>query len=245
MRYELSIIVPTRNDASTLDHVLNDLNATLVESGLSAEVLIVDDGSTDGTLEIAEKAVAVHPMLHAQVLSISRPGRGFGSLARFGLAYASGRYGVFLAADGSDPAEQLPHMLKRLREGAQLVICSRYDGPNPGEGVSRRFQLYQKVYRFSIKTLLGEKLIDSTSGFRAFDRRFVQALGLSSNHYSICPEMTFKTLLIDGTIDYVVDHPRELTDGIGTEKFKLRHELVGYAGVLARAGVHRAGVSWF
>ena len=83
-----------------------------------------------------------------------------------------------------------------------MVICSRYvTGTAPA--VSRRYQAYQRIYRGAIRILLGREITDSTNGFRAFDRVFVQAIGLSSNRFSVCPEMTFKATLAGGDVGYL------------------------------------------
>ena len=205
---------------------------------------MVDDGSIDGTLDVAKRVAAELPLLHMMVLESAHPGAGFGSLLRFGMAYASGRFVAVLAADGTDPIELLPDMVAKLGCGAHLVVCSRYSGSEAPPSVDRPFRAYQRVYRRAIKLLLGREISDSTNGFRAFDRRFAQALGLSSNRFSICPELTFKTLLVGGEIEYIGGQPRRPANS-GVEKFKLPHELVGYAFVLGRASLHRVGLRWF
>jgi dolichol-phosphate mannosyltransferase len=72
----------------------------------------------------------------------------------------------------------------------------------------------------------------------------MQAIGLSSNRFSICPEMTFKTMLAGGQIGYLSGQPLP-RPGTGSEKFKLSNEIAGYALVLLRATVHRLGIRWF
>ena len=242
--FELSIVIPTRNEASSLEAVLEELHTVVIGSGFSTEVIVVDDGSTDGTLDLAKRLAVELPLLHLLVLETAHPHGGFGSLLRFGTAYASARYIIVLSADGSDPVELIPNMLGELRNGAQLVICSRYVGSQRASTVRGRFRIYQRVYRRFIRVLLGQDISDSTNGYRGFDRRFAVALGLSSRHFSICPELTFKTLLADGAIAYVDGKPRHQAEG-GVDKFKLPHELAGYLHVLVRAGSHRAGLRWF
>ena len=242
--FELSVVIPTRNEVDQLEAVLEELNRIVISSGIPTEVVVVDDGSIDGTLDLAKRLSADLPLLHLTILEMAHPGAGFGALLRFGVAYAAGRFVAVLAADGTDPLELLPEMVGKLRAGAHLVVCSRYTGPDDVAGVDRRFRLYQRVYRGAIQLLLGQRISDSTNGFRAFDRRFAQALGLSSNRFSICPELTFKTMLVHGRVEYVEGQPRRPADS-GVEKFKLPFELAGYATVLGRAGLHRLGVRWF
>jgi glycosyltransferase involved in cell wall biosynthesis len=215
----------------------------LLPAAITAEVLIVDDASTDGTVQHGAELSRRFPELHMRVLQRSQAHPGFGALVRYGMAHATGRYCVLVAPDGTDPVELIPLMVEELRKGRQMVICSRY-GTEDGAAVSRRYQVYQRVYRGSIKVLLGREITDSTNGFRAFDRVFMQAIGLSSNRFSVCPEMTFKATLAGGDVGYLDGQPLPLP-GAGSEKFKLSTEIAGYAGVLARATLHRIGLRWF
>jgi glycosyltransferase involved in cell wall biosynthesis len=242
--FELGIIIPTRDEANRLGAVLDEVHAVVVGSGLSTEVVVVDDGSTDKTLDVARRAAVELPLLHLSVLETAHPGGGFGALLRFGAAYATARYVVVLSADGNDPIELVPDMVAALRGGAQLAICSRYQEDAPAPSVERRFRIYQRLYREAIRLVIGQPITDSTNGFRAFDRRFALALGLSSQRLSICPELTFKTLLAGGSIVYVDGQPRH-APSTGVGRFTLPHEFVGYAHVLVRAGLHRLGLRWF
>jgi dolichol-phosphate mannosyltransferase len=240
---ELSVIIPTQNDVSALDGCLSSLQAEMIHSGISFEVLVVDDASSDGTVDRAVELSGSHPDLHLRVLQRSQVHPGFGAMVRYAAAHASGRYCVLVSPDGSDPVELIPKMVVQLREGKQLVICSRYGEAGQGTTVGGRYRLYQRIYRAAIKSGLGSEITDSTNGFRAFDRRFYQAIGLTSNRFGVCPEMTFKALLAGGEIGYLPGQP--LPKVGGAEKFKLPHEIFGYGVVLARATLHRAGIRWF
>jgi hypothetical protein len=107
------------------------------------------------------------------------------------------------------------------------------------------YRLYQSIYRGAIKLLLGQEVTDSTYGFRAFNRLYIQALGTSSNRFNIFPEMTFKVIESGGTIEYLAGSPQPVGTG-GSEKFKLPNEILGYAAVLTRAALHRShALRWF
>jgi dolichol-phosphate mannosyltransferase len=242
--FELSILVCAHNEAHVLERSLVSLHSVMLHESISAEVVIVDDGSDDGTVDLAVKLSARMPELHMRVLERTPGYGGYGSMVRYGLAHASGRYCALVAADGTDPVDLIPKMVAELRKGCQLVICSRYIDPERGAALTARFQLYQSVYRRAIRVVLRQEITDSTNGFRAFDRAFMQSMGLSSTKFSVCPEMTFKTLLSGGAIAYVPGQPT-LRAGEGSNKFKLRHEIVGYGLVLIRSALHRAGLRWF
>jgi len=217
----------------------------IAQASIFAEVLIIDDSSTDGTVEAAIALAELHPNLHVRIFArdVARP--SFGGLVRFGMAHASGRYCAIVSADGTDPVVLLPEMLKRLRGGATMTVCSRYIRPEDSRRVGATYRVYQTIYRAAVKAMLGTEVTDSTYGFRAFNRQYIQALGTSANRFNIFPEMTFKVLESGGTIEYLAGSPQPVGIG-GSEKFKLPNEILGYATVLVRAALHRAGVArWF
>jgi dolichol-phosphate mannosyltransferase len=216
----------------------------LLPAAVTAEVLLVDDASTDGTVQVAAELSRRFPELHMRVLQRSEENPGFGALVRYGVAHSAGRYCAIVAPDGTDPVELIPRMVQELRGGRQMVICSRYLEDDDGAAISRRYRIYQRIYRTGIRLLLGREITDSTNGFRAFDRVFVQAIGLSSNRFSVAPEMTFKATLAGGDVGYLPGQPLPRA-GAGSEKFKLSNEIAGYAVVLLRAALHRIGVRWF
>jgi glycosyltransferase involved in cell wall biosynthesis len=241
---ETSVIIPTLDDASTIARTLENLNTALASAGAPAEVLIVDAGSRDGTLELAADLAERYPLLHTRLLVQDRSQSGFGSVLRLGIAYAEGRYCVTLMPDARDPVELIPKMLSELRGGAHLVLCSRFDGNGVAQDIPRRFVIYQALYQRAIRLLLGIDIPDSTYGFRAFNRTFVQALGISGRRLSICSEMTFKVMLAGGK---TVRLPGAPTGPMVREqsKFRLGNELGGYMTTLIRASLHRVGVRWF
>ncbi len=106
------------------------------------------------------------------------------------------------------------------------------------------YRIYQAIYRGAIRLLLGMSIRDSTYGFRAFNRNYVHALGVSGNRFNICPEMTFKILLSGGTVEYVPGRQGDFQHG-GSQKFHLPFEILGYAGVLGQAWLYRLGLPWF
>src|SRR5581483_3925658 len=178
----------------------------------------IDAGSEDETVDEARRLAEEFPNLHLRIFVRDRLPLSFGGMIRFAMAHASGRYCAIVSADGTDPVGLLPEMLRRLRAGATMTVCSRYIRP---------------------------EVTDSTYGFRAFNRLEIQALGMSGNRFNIFPEMTFKVLASGGVVEYLAGAPQPVGVG-GSEKFKLPNEILGYAGVLGRAALHRAGVvRWF
>ncbi|HEY2768936.1 MAG TPA: glycosyltransferase family 2 protein [Solirubrobacteraceae bacterium] len=244
MSFETSIVIPTLDDAATIVPTVEALNRVIASTGTATEVLIVDAGSRDGTLERAAELADRFPLLHTRVLVRDQERSGFGSVVRLGVAYAQGRFCVLVMPDARDPLELIPKMVAELRGGAHLVLCSRFEGGAARGNLPTRFVAYQAIYRLAIRMLLGVDIPDSTYGFRAFNRTFVQALGLTGRRMAVCSEITFKVILAGGAVTRVPGAPtgpmlREQS------KFRLRAELAGYALTLSRARLHRLGLHWF
>lgn len=241
---ELSVIVPCFNEEATLPAALEKLNDVITHASLDAEVIVLDDESEDATLRLATDLIEKFPALRIRIYHRVRRRRGFGAVARFGMAFATGRYCCFVSADGLDPVELLPEFVKRLRAGAHHVQVSRYIQAEDQQNVEWRFRVYQSIYRGLVRILLGRTIEDSTYGFRAFHRAYVMALGTSSNRFNICPEITFKMLLSGAKIEYIPGQPHPYKGG-GSTKFQLPAETLGYAYVLLRAWLHRLNIYWF
>jgi glycosyltransferase involved in cell wall biosynthesis len=217
----------------------------IAQASIFAEVLVIDEASSDGTLAVAQDLAERYPNLHLRIFTRDLMQPSFGGLIRFGMAQSSGRYCAVVSADGTDPVDLLPEMLKGLRSGATMAVCSRYIREEDTRRIGRAYRIYQRIYRATAKALLGQEVTDSTYAFRAFNRLYIQALGTSSNRFNIFPEMTFKVLASGGTIEYLAGSPQPVGVG-GSEKFKLPNEILGYAAVLGRAALHRARIArWF
>lgn len=240
---ELSIIIPCLNEEDNLPPLIEDLNRVCTDNNLDVEVIILDDASQDNTLGIATSLQPQYPDLNVRVLHRYEPRRGYGAVARYGLAHATGRFAGIVAADGQNPIHILPEMLDRARNGAQLVQCSRYSTPDDDKEVPSTFKLYQAIYRALVRVLLGQHFPDSTYGFKLFDRVLVMALGATSNRFSLSPEILFKVFLSRGEIVFVPG--RQGVRQQGVSKFALRREIIGHAYVLLRAWLHRFGFLWF
>jgi len=237
----LSVIVPCVNEAQNLPSILGEL-AKYVTSAEILETIVVDE-SDDDTARVATELSTRYPELDVRVISPPRPRKGYGAAVRYGLQHAKGRYCVFVAADGVDPIHVLPIYISRLKQGAHLVQCSRYSNPGDADTVPFTNRFYQTLFRTLQRVTLGRQIPDSTYAFKAFDRALIQKLGLTSNRFSISPEIAFKVFLSGGKMVTIPG-----SQGVrrrGVSKFKFRKEGYGYLRVALRAGLHRLGIRWF
>ena len=185
------VVVPTYNEAENLDPVLGRLRAAVPE----ADVLVVDDGSPDGTGAIAERIAGADPAVHV-LHRTAKAGLGAAYVAGFRWALAQGYDAVVeMDADGSHAPEELPRLLTALRD-ADLVIGSRWvpggqirNWPLSRLLLSRGASLYTRILlRYPVK--------DSTAGYRTYRRAVLEELKLdevASTGYCFQIDLGWKT----------------------------------------------------
>jgi dolichol-phosphate mannosyltransferase len=185
------VVIPTYNEAENLEAVVDRLRAAVPE----ADVLVVDDGSPDGTGEIADRLAAADASVHVLHRAV-KAGLGAAYIAGFRWALADGYDAVVeMDSDGSHAPEELPRLLTALRE-ADLVIGSRWV---PG-GQIRNWPLYRQIISVGGSTyarvLLRFPVRDSTSGYRAFRRQVLEDIKLdevASQGYCFQIDLAWKT----------------------------------------------------
>jgi dolichol-phosphate mannosyltransferase len=127
---------------------------------------------------------------------------------------------------------------------ASVVQCSRYETKDDSQTIPMSYKFYQFFYRSLVKSIFGEKVNDSTYAFKVFNRADAIALGMTSNRFSISPEITFKAMLSGKRVEFVKG-----AQGVrkaGLSKFKFMKEGPGFIYCLARAALHKTGIAfWF
>jgi glycosyltransferase involved in cell wall biosynthesis len=240
---ELSILIPCLNEADNLPLLIERLEKVTISTDLDVETIILDDASVDDTIEVARTLQATRGALNIRIIHRFEPRRGYGSLIRYGLACAAGRYCLLVAADGAHPIEMLPEYLAQARRGAQLVQCSRFERREDVMDIPPRFRRYQAAFRLLARLLLGWDMRDPTCSFKLVDRTYLLAIGIGQNGLAVVPEIAFKVRLSGGKIVFVPGSQSFRPRGIS--EFRLLREAMSYAYVLVRAWLHRFGLAWF
>ena len=176
---QVSVIIPTRNEAGAIGHVLADLPMDLV-----TEVIVVDNNSTDGTTEIAAR-------MGARV--VLEPRRGYGQACLTGFAHASAPdVVVFLDGDYSDRPAELPCLIAPIVEGrADLTLGSRLAGPHTPGALPWHAVLGNRIAATLITHLYGVRISD-LGPFRAARADVLHALALKETTYGWAVEMILK-----------------------------------------------------
>jgi len=169
MQKKLTIIIPAKNEAKSLVNLLPDLQRVVS----NAEIIVVNDGSTDHTQQVCEEAgvsVVNHPY-----------SRGNGAAIKSGARAATGDTYIFMDADGQHRPEDIQALLNRYNEGYDMVVGAR--GSESQASKARLFGngLYNRVASY----MTGQKIVDLTSGFRVVNaEKFKQFLYLLPNGFS-------------------------------------------------------------
>jgi len=187
MNTELSIVIPCLNEANTVGECVRKAKAYLAAGGIAGEVIVADNGSTDGSRECAALA-------GARVIDVKR--RGYGAALQAGIAAAHGKYIVMGDADESYNFSRLDNFVAKLREGYELVMGNRFQGGiDSGAMPFLHRYLGNPVLSFLGRLFFRVRVGDFHCGLRAFDSRAIRRLGLSSPGMEFASEMVVKAAL--------------------------------------------------
>ncbi len=208
----LSVIIPAFNEKANIEEVLRRLGSV----GLEMQVIVVDDGSTDGTRELLE-GWREYELL---VVSHSR-NRGKGAAVRTGLAHATGDIVVIQDADLEYDPQDFHAMLEPIRrQGAQVVYGSRIlNADNPRGGL--RFYAGGRLVTLATNLLYGCRLTDEPTCYKMFRSDVLRRISIESDGFEWEPEVTAKILkqgirIVEVPISYA---PRSVAEG---KKIKAR-----------------------
>ena len=185
---KLSVIVPVFNERNTVVEVLRRMRAVELPDGIEREIIIVDDGSNDGTRDVLRQLgdSTVRIVLH-------EGNRGKGAAVRTGLALASGDYVLIQDADLEYDPDDWPRLIAPVMRGrARVVYGSRFTG-------ERRNMLFlhwvgNRLLSLVTNMLYNTTLSDMETCYKLVDRTLLVELGLRCNRFDIEPEITAKIL---------------------------------------------------
>jgi glycosyltransferase involved in cell wall biosynthesis len=179
--------MPCLDEALTVETCVQKATAYLAKRGISGEVVVADNGSTDGSQLLAEGA-------GARVVNVD--GKGYGAALMGGIKAAKGRFVVMADADDSYDFTNLDEFVEGLRRGFKLVIGNRFKGGiMPGAMPLLNRYLGNPVLSFVGRTLFASPVGDFHCGMRGFDRQAILDLGLRASGMEFASEMVVKASL--------------------------------------------------
>jgi glycosyltransferase involved in cell wall biosynthesis len=192
---ELSVVLPCLNEARTITGCVREAMDALAASGIAGEVVVADNGSTDGSQDLATKA-------GARVVPIAA--KGYGNALRGGIAAARGRYILMGDADGSYDFSHLPRFVERLRAGADLVMGNRFRGGiQPGAMPWKNRHIGNPVLSFVGRLFFRTGIGDFHCGLRAFTTDAYRRMDLRTTGMELASEIVIKSVLFGLRVEEV------------------------------------------
>jgi glycosyltransferase involved in cell wall biosynthesis len=182
-------VIPCLNEAATIAAVIDDCHQGGQATAEPYEIVVADNGSVDGSQEIARYNGAV---------VVTVPQRGYGAALIAGIEAAQGRYVLMGDADATYDFRQAPQFLTKLNQGYDLVMGNRFQG-SIEEGAMPLLHRYlgNPILSMLGRMFFGIKIGDFHCGLRAFDREAVQSLNLRCSGMEFASEMVIKSSLMD------------------------------------------------
>lgn len=170
----VTIVIPAYNESARLGRTLDRILDFVHREAWGAEIIVVDDGSTDKTAELVQTYVRQN----SSVRLLSNPGnRGKGYSVRNGILHANGEFILFTDADLSSPIEESPKLFRALEDGSDIAIGSRWVRPElqtQRQSVSR--QILGRVFNGFLRLFLSLKFNDTQCGFKALRQPAAKAI---------------------------------------------------------------------
>jgi Glycosyl transferase family 2 len=185
---EFSILMPCLDEAETLEDCISKARSAIARLGLPAEIVIADNGSADGSVEIARRC-------GARVVEISE--RGYGAALRGGIAASRGRYIIMGDADGSYDFSRIDEFVAKLRQGFDLVMGNRFSGAIlPGAMPWKHRFIGNPVLTGLGRLFFRSPVGDFHCGLRGFSRDAFHRMDLRTTGMEFASEMVVKATLL-------------------------------------------------
>ncbi len=216
---EVTVLFPCLNERATIGACVRQAIEAMEGAGLRGEVLVVDNGSEDGSADVAREAGA---------RVVHEPGRGYGRALRTGLRQARGQYIVFLDGDLTYDPRLVPEFARRLREGADIVIGNRFRGGIETGAMPRSHRYFgTPALTLTARILFGCRIGDINCGMRGISRNALDSLSLHSDGMEFASEMMIQAAhhglkIVEIPVPYRRD-PRERTPHLRSFRDGWRH----------------------
>jgi len=227
-----SFVLPAYNESERLNESIPKVQQYVREMGFAAEIIIVNDGSSDATADIVRRFASADPA----IVLLENPGnRGKGYSVRNGMLHARGAVALFTDADLSSPISEAGKLFAALDHGFDVAIGSRWlQRELQTERQPLMRQLYGRLFNLGLRIVLGLRYKDTQCGFKAFNRRAIETVFTRQRieRWGFDPELLFladkfKLKTSEVPVEWAHDHRSKIhpvRDGLrmGMEVLKIR-----------------------
>jgi dolichol-phosphate mannosyltransferase len=190
---KLSVVIPAHNEAASLGETLREVTAELERQTVDYEILVIDDGSTDGTESLVRAVEDENARI--RFLPSGYP-RGFGFTVRYGLDNFTGDAVAIMMGDGSDAPEDLVSYLRLLEDGYDCAFGSRFIRGGAVRNYPRPKLILNRISNFVIRMLFRHGYNDTTNAFKAYRREVIDTVQpFLSNHFNLTVELPLKAIV--------------------------------------------------
>ena len=215
---KLSVVIPARNEAEGIAGTIRAICETLRGDRILCEILVVDDGSTDGTAQAVADLAEDYP----EVRLVRNAGRhGFGHAVRLGLERFTGDAVAIMMADNSDSPADLVEYYRRLQQGSECVFGSRFMPGGQVVDYPVHKLVINRLANWFIAGIFGIGLTDTTNAFKCYRRHVIEGLGpLISPHFNLTVEMPLKAIVRGFSYDVIPIRWQNRETGVSKLKLK-------------------------
>ena len=190
---KLSVVVPAHNEADNLECCITNIEKILNENEIDCEIIVVDDNSTDNTIQILDNLCQQIKCLRV----VKNKGKsGFGRAVRMGIQEFSGDAVAIMMADLSDSPADLVRYWKKLNEGHECVFGSRFISGGKTIDYPKAKLLVNRIVNTSIRYAFKIQCNDITNAFKIYRREVIQGcMPLISPHFNLTVEIPLKAVI--------------------------------------------------
>ena len=190
---KLSVVIPARNEEGCIGETVALFAEKLRQESIPYEIVVVDDGSTDSTAAVIERAALSDPGVK---LVPNTERHGFGMAIRAGLSFCTGDAVAIVMGDASDSPDDLVTYYRKLQEGYECVFGSRFIRGGKVIDYPVHKLLVNRMANWFVKVIFGIRYNDITNAFKCYRRPVVDAMQpLISPHFNLTVEMPLKAII--------------------------------------------------
>lgn len=216
--FDLSIVLPCLNEEKAIYFCLDEIKKTIQNHNIKAEIIIVDNNSTDNSAKIINNYKKNNPSL--EIILVEEKTRGYGSAYQKGFSVVLGKYVFMSDLDGTYNFNDIPKFIEKLNEGYDFVIGNRFNDNNPKKLGSMPWlhrYLGNPILSWLVRLFFKVKIKDIHCGARAIKKESLEKLGVSTCGMEFASEMIIKATKKNL---HITEIPIEYNERIGVSKLE-------------------------